>query len=396
MKLNLAVTYGSRTCEHDVSIISGLQAADAARGAGYQVTLVYIDRGGAWYAGEALWDMALYRDFDPAKVTRVLPLGEDGKLVLIRYPEEKKVLFGSGRAVVAACDAVLPVMHGMNGEDGTLQGMLEMLDVPYASAGVLGSSVGMDKIAMKMLFTGCGFPVLPGEWVDRSDWAEHREDTLARLERALPYPVYVKPANLGSSIGISRADDRAGLAQALDVAAAFDRRLLVEKGVADLKEVNCSVMGYAGNVRASVTEMPVRWDEFLTFDEKYMRSAKGGSKGMQSLSRQVPAPISDELTARIQALSVDIFKALDCKGVVRIDFILDGADGALYVEEINTIPGSLAFYLWEASGVSFQNMIDKMVECALKAHADKRQSVFSYKSDILNRQGGGTKGKLAK
>ncbi|MEA5067017.1 MAG: D-alanine--D-alanine ligase, partial [Eubacteriales bacterium] len=220
--------------------------------------------------------------------------------------------------------------------------------------------------------------------------------TLARLERALPYPVYVKPANLGSSIGISRADDRAGLAQALDVAAAFDRRLLVEKGVADLKEVNCSVMGYAGNVRASVTEMPVRWDEFLTFDEKYMRSAKGGSKGMQSLSRQVPAPISDELTARIQALSVDIFKALDCKGVVRIDFILDGADGALYVEEINTIPGSLAFYLWEASGVSFQNMIDKMVECALKAHADKRQSVFSYKSDILNRQGGGTKGKLAK
>lgn len=392
--MKLAVLYGSRACEHDVSIISGMQAAQAAEQAGYEVVRVYLGREGAWYVGEALKNMAFYQQFDEKKVTRVLPLGEDGKLVLIRYPEEKRSLFGGGRVTEAVADVAFLVFHGMNGEDGTIQGMLEMMDVPYTSAGVMGSAVGMDKIVMKEVFRGAGLPVVDSDWIDRDTWAINREACLDKLEKKLPYPMYVKPANLGSSIGISRADDRAGLANALDVAAEYDRRILVEKGLKKLREVNCSVMGYAGDVSASVLEMPASWDKFLTFDDKYLRSAKGGSKGMTSLARQVPAPIGEELTERIREMAKTAFRALDCKGVVRIDFLLDDEDGGVYLCEINTIPGSLAFYLWEPLGISFPQMVEKMVEFALRASADRRRSVFSYKSDILKSQSGGTKGKL--
>ncbi|MEG2859683.1 MAG: D-alanine--D-alanine ligase family protein [Clostridia bacterium] len=391
--LTLAVLFGGRACEHDVSIISGLQAADAAEKAGYRVVRTYIGRDGAWFVGDALKDIKGYAQFDPARVSRVLPLGEGGKLVLIKYPEAKKALFGAGRTVLDTCDVAFPVMHGMNGEDGTLQGMFEMMDVPYTSAGVLGSSVGMDKILMKQLFKGCGLNVLPGEWVSRDEWEKDRLACLDRMEEALPYPMYAKPANLGSSIGISRADDRAGLERAIDVAAAYDRRVLVEKGVSDLREVNCAVLGYAGHIRASVLEMPVRWDKFLTFDEKYLRSAKGGSKGMASLSRQIPAPISAEATQQVKDMALSAFRAMDLKGVVRVDFILDGDE--IYLNEVNTIPGSLAFYLWEATGVSFGQLIDTLVEDALSACADKRKSVFSFDSNILAAQCAGSKGSKA-
>ena len=389
-KLRLAVLYGSRACEHDVSIISGLQAAEAAEKAGYQVERVYIDRQGRWHMGEALKDIQFYQAFDPEKVTHVLPLGEAEKLVLIKYPSDKRSLFASGRQVAAICDAVMPVLHGMNGEDGTLQGMLEMLDVPYTSAGVLGSAVGMDKIAMKLLFKGCGFPVLSAEWLERDEWARDGQAVIQKIEKALAYPLYVKPANLGSSIGISRADDREGLCRALDVAAAYDRRILVEKGVTDLKEINCAVLGYGADVRASILEMPLHWDKLLSFDDKYLRQAKGGKAGMASLARRIPAPVSDEVTQRVRDLSCQVFKALDLKGVVRIDYILDG--DTLYLNEVNTIPGSLAFYLWEPVGISFSSMVDIMVEDAFKAHADKHKSVFSYDSTILKAQIRGAKG----
>lgn len=393
MKIHVAVIYGSRSCEHDVSVISAQQAIGALDAAKYQPVPVYIDREGGWYVGEKLRDMAFYQHFDPAQVERVLPMGEGGKLQLIKYPQERRALLSPGKKVLYQADVAMPVLHGMNGEDGTLQGMLELWGVPYTSSGVLGSSVGMDKIAMKQLFKGCGFPVLPGEWVDRAQWAAGREAVLDRLEAALPYPMFVKPANLGSSIGISRADDRASLASGLDVAVSYDRRILVEQGVAQLSEVNCSVLGYAGEVQASVLEMPARWEEFLTFDEKYLRGGKGAGKGMQSLSRQIPAPIGEEQTQRVQRLAVEVFRALDCKGVVRIDFIIDQADGALYVGEINTIPGSLAFYLWEPMGLSFGGMLEKMIEYAYLAAADRNQSVFSYDSTILKKfQSGGKLG----
>lgn len=397
MKLRLAVVFGSRTCEHDVSIISALQAAQNADRNEYDVLYVYIDKNGEWYTGERLADIAFYRNFDPRAVVRVLPMGANGKLRLMQHPDDK--LFPIGRLrQIAEADVVMPVMHGMNGEDGTIQGMLELWGVPYTSAGVLGSSLGMDKIAMKRMFKACGLPVLTDTTVERAEWKKDRAAVIKRVMSVLPLPVYVKPANLGSSIGINRADDEVSLENAIDIAVSYDRRVLIEKGVSDLMEINCSVLGYAGEATASVTEMPVRWSDFLSFEEKYLRGAKGGakggSKGMTSLDRQMPAPISAEMTAKVEKLAIEAFKALDCKGVCRIDFLVDKTTNEIYIGEINTIPGSLSFYLWEAKGVKFSDLIDKMVEYALLANAERNENVFSYASGILNGASGakGTKG----
>jgi len=397
-KTRVAVLYGGKSCEHDVSIISGLQALKALDTDKYEGFPVYLARDGAWFVGDKLTDMEVYKKFDKNAFNRVLPSGEDGKLVLRAWPTDKKGLFTKNCEVLKTADVALPVMHGLNGEDGTLQGMLELFGVPYASSGVLGSAIGMDKIAMKTFFRGCGFPVLESQWLDRAQWADDKDAVIARLEKNLPYPMFVKPANLGSSIGISRADDREGLAHAIDVAAAYDRRIIVERGIKNRLEVNCSVLGYAGYVRPSVLEMPEQVaGGLLSFDIKYIKSAKGGqSKGMTSLSRQIPAPISEEMTKSIQELSVQVFREMDLKGCVRIDYIIDADTNQYYICEINTIPGSLAFYLWEPTGTLYKQLLDEMIVFAYRDRAERAASVFSYDSEILNKQISGSKmaGKL--
>ena len=396
MKLNIAVIFGSRTCEHDVSIISGMQAAGALNPNDYEVERIYISRDGAWYVGDALRDMKFYQNPDFSRITKVYPVAGDQKLRLIRAGQQKKKLFGKqDDGIYGEYDVVMPVMHGLNGEDGSLQGMLELFNVPYTSAGIMGSAVGMDKISMKQLFKGCGLPVLEGVWFDRAKWGEKHSEILDECEKKLAYPMFVKPANLGSSIGISRATDRDSLEDAIDTACAYDRRILVEQGVEEPREVNCSALGYGSEVMTSALEMPVTGKDVLDFSEKYLRGGKGGSKGMQSLSRIIPAPISAECAAKIKSLAKDIFEALDLKGVARTDFILDKDDN-VYINEANIIPGSLAFYLWEPEGLPFAKMLDKMVEYAFRAHADKNGSVYSFDSTILQNIVSGSKGKLAK
>lgn len=395
--INLAVVFGSKTCEHDVSIVSGLQAVAAAEKGNYHVVPLYIARDGNWYIGEKLKDVHFYEHFDPQQVTRVQPVAEKGKLQLTEYQSaEKMMVFKKAHHVLESIDVVMPVMHGMNGEDGTLQGLLELWNVPYTSAGVLGCAVGMDKIAMKMLFRGCGFPVLEDTWIDRGDWALDRDGVIARCEEKLPYPMFVKPANLGSSIGISRANDREGLIRAIDIAVNYDRRILIERGVRDLQEVNCSALGYGDEVLVSETEMPLRWDdaELLDFNKKYLSGGKG-TKGMQSLQRRIPAPIKPEQLKQVLQLTEDVFRALDMKGVCRIDYLIDQTDDKVYLGEINSIPGSLAFYLWEPKGLSFTQLVDKMVEYALRAHTDKNQNTFTFDSSILQNIGRGAKGAKA-
>ena len=224
----------------------------------------------------------------------------------------------------------------------------------------------------------------------KSEAVETIEDA-RRAAKELGYPVFVKPANLGSSIGVSRADDREGLMDSLELAFEYDRRVLVEKGLDHPIELNCSVLGYDGDVEASPIEMPLSGQQFLDFKEKYL--ANGGSKGMASLHRVLPAPIEDSLRDKIQAMSCDIFRMLDCKGVVRIDYMFDRASEQVYITEINTIPGSLAFYLWENKGVKYSQLIDRMVDCARKANEDRNMRNYAYSSDILKGVSlGGTKG----
>ena len=300
-------------------------------------------------------------------------------------------MFAKQRTEIAArIDAYIIVMHGLNGEDGTLQGLMELINVPYTSTGVAGSALGMDKIMMKQFFQGAGLPVLPGLSFTRSSFSVDRETVLNKVEQELGFPVFVKPANLGSSIGVSRADDKESLSDSLELAFEYDRRVLVEKGLDKPIELNCSVMGYDDTVEASPIEMPLNNDEFLDFKDKYL--ASGGSKGMASLHRVLPAPIEDDLKNEIQEMSRNIFRMLDCKGVVRIDYMFDKHSEKLYITEINTIPGSLAFYLWENAGIPYSTLIDRMIVFAEKAHADKNQSNYAYSSDILKNVSFGAKG----
>ena len=397
-KMNIAVFFGSRSCEHDVSIVSALQCIEATKAAGFNMTPVYISRDGLWYTGEPLENIETFREFNPMTkgITRVTLDVTANAGDLWAWPPQRAGLFAKVPAPLCHIDCVIPVFHGWHGEDGTIQGLLEMANIPYASSGVLGSAIGMDKIAMKQILRGAGFPVLDFVWFTREQLKKERQAVIERVEKEIKYPAFIKPAALGSSIGVSRAKNREELERALDVAASYDRRILVEVGVVHPVEINCAAVGYGEDVRASVCEMPVPSsnDTFLDFWQKYLRNAstKGeDSRGMKSLSRVVPAPIGDELTGRIQTMTCDIFKLLDCCGTVRVDFILDQND-MLFVNEPNTIPGSLAFYLWKASGLDFPKLIEKMVEDALRAHADKNSSVFAYDSSILKKVAAGTKG----
>ena len=398
-KMNIAVLFGSRSCEHDVSIISAMQLMEAAKTAGFTVTPIYISRDGMWYTGDALFNVETFREFNPMGkgITRInLDVSANAGDVWA-WPPQRAGLFAKVPAPIAHIDCAIPVFHGLHGEDGSIQGLFEMANIPYASSGVLGSSVGMDKIAMKQMLRGAGYPVLDFVWFTRDQLKSDREAVIAKVEKKIKYPAFVKPAALGSSIGVSRATNREELQKALDVAASYDRRILVEVGINHPVEINCAALGYGEDVRASVCEMPVPTADgsFLTFWEKYLRNAgtKGNeaSQGMKSLSRVVPAPIGEELTGRIQKMTTEIFKLLDCRGTVRIDFILDEFD-MLYVNEPNTIPGSLAFYLWKECGVSFPLLVEKMVEDALRAHADQDSSVYAYDSTILQKVAAGAKG----
>ena len=398
-KMNIAVLFGSRSCEHDVSIISAMQLMEAAKTAGFTVTPIYISRDGMWYTGDALFNVETFREFNPMGkgITRInLDVSANAGDVWA-WPPQRAGLFAKVPAPIAHIDCAIPVFHGLHGEDGSIQGLFEMANIPYASSGVLGSSVGMDKIAMKQMLRGAGYPVLDFVWFTRDQLKSDREAIIAKVEKKIKYPAFVKPAALGSSIGVSRATNREELQKALDVAASYDRRILVEVGINHPVEINCAALGYGEDVRASVCEMPVPTADgsFLTFWEKYLRNAgtKGNeaSQGMKSLSRVVPAPIGEELTGRIQKMTTEIFKLLDCRGTVRIDFILDEFD-MLYVNEPNTIPGSLAFYLWKECGVSFPQLVEKMVEDALRAHADQDSSVYAYDSTILQKVAAGAKG----
>lgn len=394
----LGVIFGGVTCEHDVSIVSGLQLIENVNKEKYQVVPIYIHSDGNWYTGDKLLDAKIYKNFD-AHISElkqaIIPPNKKGLIVY------EKGLFAKEKFI--ELDVVIPSMHGMNGEDGTLQGLLELANIPYTSSGVLGASVGMDKILMKKVFESHDLPVLPYTYFIRDEWEKDREKVLKEIESKLSYPMFVKPSNLGSSIGISKAKDRDGLIHSIEVAVSYDSRIIVEKAVNNLTEINCSALGYKDDVNTSCCEEPVSWKEFLTFEDKYLRgskSAKGGAKtapakianmelkgskqgGMESMDRRIPAQIPDEQTKEIQEYTKKAFKALNSKGVVRIDYIIDKDENKVYLNEINTIPGSFSFYLWKHDGIEYPELIDRLVDIALKANEDKNKNNYTFNSNII-------------
>ena len=384
MKTKVAVLFGGRSVEHEVSIISGIQAFCALDREKYDPIPLYIGKDNAFYTGPHMGDIESYKDLPAciAKATRVLLVPSSGGVDLVRFPMKK---FGSN--LVDTFQVALPVVHGTNVEDGTLMGYLEMLNVPYAACDVTSSALGMDKYQMKAALRQAGLPVLDALQVGGREYAENGEAVLRQIEEKIGYPLIVKPVNLGSSVGISKAKDRAALEAALDTAFGFSPRVLVEKAVQHLREINCAVLGDAEEAQASVCEEPLNATDILSYQDKYMsggKSAKSGAKGgMSSLARRCPADIPEELTHRVQELAVATFRALGCLGVSRIDFLNDKETGELWVNEINTIPGSLAFYLWEAAGMPFAELLDRMIALAFKRQRQREALTFSYDVNLL-------------
>jgi D-alanine-D-alanine ligase len=408
--LTVGVVFGGVSPEHEVSVITSLQAAAALDRSAYTPVPLYISKAGRFYTGTGLLDIERYRDLDAlvAGATEVTVQRRPDRAGARLVGTERPGLFR--KPFEADVDVLFLGLHGGPGENGAMQGLCETIGAPYTGSGVFGSALGMDKVLTKVVCRDQGIPVVPWVSFRETDWAGSEAGWLDRVEADLGLPVVVKPARLGSSIGISKADTREALDAAIEEALRYDEKVLVERAVTALREVNCSVLGSPREAQASVLEEPVRssGEALLTFAEKYQRGgggakgakgaprgakagpaagAKGGGSGaagMASLDRLIPAPLSETDTAAARAMAVQVFRLFECSGVARIDFLLDDADGQLYFNEINTIPGSLSFYLWEPSGVPFAQLLDRMIRLALERHAAESGRIRSYETNLLS------------
>lgn len=388
MKTNIGVFFGGRSTEHEISVISANQAICAIDRAKYDVTPIYITKQGHWYTGDALLELANYRDIPGllAKCTEVYMRPVYGDYNIYKV---KRSMFGSD--IVSSLDVAIPVLHGSNVEDGKFEGVLETIGIPYAGCDTLASANGMDKITMKMILRSEGVPVVDYVWFTDRQWAENSGEIAEKVAARLGYPVIVKPANLGSSIGIGAAHNEDELMARVSDAERYSSRIIVEHMVQNLQEINCSVLGDVDDYQTSVLEEPVKiGTDFLTYDQKYLGGGKG-SKGMQSAQKRIPAELPAAETERIQYLAGETFRVLGCHGVSRVDMIVDRDTREIYVNEINTIPGSLSFYLWEASGISFDALMERLVRLALKRKRDEDSKTLTYDQNIFS-MGKGVKG----
>lgn len=384
MRTNVAVFFGGRSVEHEISVISASQAMHAINREKYNVIPVYISKQGKWYTGEKLFDIANYRDMNTLvkNCEEVFMRPEFGDYNLYRA---KTKLFGSN--IYAAIDVVIPALHGTNGEDGIFEGVLETIGIPYAGCNTVSSANGMDKITMKMILKECGIPVVDYVWFTDKQWYKQKDPLIKKIENQIGYPVIVKPANLGSSVGISRATNRESLIESIETAEKYSARIIVEDMVENLKEINCSVLGDCDDYQTSTLEEPIKTGEFLSYEDKYMGGTKS-AKGMQASQKRIPADLSKELTERIQFLAGETFRVLSCHGVSRVDFMVDDDTQNVYVNEINTIPGSLSFYLWEATGIPFDRLMDNLIQLALKRKREQGMKTTNFDQNIFSLSGG--------
>lgn len=391
MKVKVGVFFGGKSVEHEVSVISGIQALNAFDREKYDTVPIYITKENEMYTGEAIGEIENYKNI-PAllkKSIRIFCICEQGKLNLVQYPEKK-----FGNSAVDYIDVAFPVVHGANVEDGSIQGFLRHYNVPLVGCDVIPAAVSMDKYVMKAVLKDNDIPVLNCVTLHVKEYQEDEENAYRKVENKVAYPVIVKPVNLGSSVGIKIAKNREELREALEYAYEFGQKVLVEKAIMNLREINCAVLGDYESAQASECEEPVSSDEILSYEDKYVAGGKSGSEGMRTAKRELPANLTPELREEIRTLAVKTFRALDCNGVSRIDFMIDKDTNKVYVNEINSIPGSLAFYLWEAVGKPYAELLDDMVKLALKREREENNLLTSFESNILqNASLSGAKGK---
>lgn len=386
--MNVAVLFGGDSVEHEVSIISAVQAMNHFDTDKYNVIPVYIAKNNIMYTSSKMLNIESFKDIAGLlKNSREIRLYNDGTGVFIK--SDKKNDFSGKKPL--KLDVALPVVHGTNCEDGSLQGYLEMLKIPYAGCDVLASAVGMDKSVFKSVLKSAGVPVLDGLRFSSREFVEYEANILNKIDSNIGFPLIVKPVNLGSSVGISKVNSKGDLKAALDLAFSFAEYVLVERAVQNLREINCSVLGDGMECEASACEEPVMTDEILSYGDKYLSSES--SKGMSSLKRKLPADLPSDMTETIKEYACRSFKAINGHGVARIDFLMDDVSKEIFVNEINTIPGSLSFYLWEATGVKYKELLDKLISLAFKRQRQRENLKFEIDTNILSQCGAlGTKG----
>lgn len=389
-KLRVGLFFGGRSVEHEVSVVSALQAYENIDKDKYDVLPVYVDKSGHFFTGHKFLDIKNYKDVQGLlySSTQIVPANKQSLPVAGATDKSSGGFLKQGfLKKFEPLDAAFPLFHGSFGEDGCVQGVFEMYDIPYVGLDVTGSAVAMDKIISKALFKELGFNVGKYTWFTRRDFIENPKKILRQAKDALRFPMFVKPGTGGSSIGAGQAKDEDALQFAIEVASAYSEKIIVEEAFGEgIIEVNCSALGYK-EIKASVCEQPVKSEELLSFSDKYMKGGKvkggKGAGGMESLSRIIPAPISKTLAAEIQDAAVKIFKALDGCGVARIDFFVDPKSEKFWVNEVNSPPGSLAFYLWEKSGVSYKELLDKLIGFALERAQDRKKTTYVFESGLL-------------
>jgi D-alanine-D-alanine ligase len=373
------VLYGGRSGEHEVSLASAAAVFAHLDKKRYEAVPIRIEKDGRWcLADRQPTAMSAGEVIEQARLDAARPLRSGREVHMIARPSEETVLsidrsatrvdeLGSATVTGLNLDVIFPVLHGPYGEDGTIQGLLELANVPYIGAGVLASAVGMDKAIMKLVFTAHGLPVCPYRVVLRHEREARPDGALDMLETELGYPMFVKPANLGSSVGISKAKTRADLSRALDLAGSYDRKIVVEAAVPEAREIECAVLGNDAP-EASVAGEVIPSREFYDYEAKYIDDRS---------EVVIPADLDPTASDRIRRLSISAFKAIDCAGMARVDFLLARGTGQIFVNEVNTIPGftTISMYskLWAATGVDYSTLLDRLVSLALERHSGKQQ-----------------------
>jgi D-alanine-D-alanine ligase len=379
-KLRVGVIYGGRSGEHEISVASAASVIKSLDRTRYEPLPIRIEKDGKWtIADKAPTATSAAEVIEQARSSAKRLLREGRETVLVAHPSEDTLLTierrpaprGSedvDRAIVTGLglDVVFPVLHGPFGEDGTIQGLLELANVPYVGPGVLASSVGMDKSAMRLMFAAHGLPIAPWKVYLRRDWTQHR-DAVVEGALSLGLPLFVKPANLGSSVGISKVKSAADLPAAIEQALEFDRKVVIEWGVPEAREIECAVLGN-DDPQASIPGEVIPGREFYDYEAKYL------DDGSQTV---IPAELTAEQVAEVQRLAIAAFRAVDAAGMSRVDFLLGRESGTIYLNEINTIPGftTISMYakMWEASGVSYAALVDRLIQLALERHAEKQR-----------------------
>jgi D-alanine-D-alanine ligase len=407
-RIKLGIFFGGKSVEHEISIISMIEATLRINEEKYEIVPIYIAKDGVMYTGEDLLDLEMYRDM-PVLLKRCYKVAvvNDGKKInVVRVPAPF-----IGKRVLNTIDVAFPIVHGTNCEDGSVAGFLNLLDIPFVGPDILASSIGMDKIAMKKVLKESGLPVVDYVGFYSKEYIKDEDKILKEIDEKLKYPLIVKPGNLGSSVGIKKVKDKVELEEAILFAMEFSDRIIVENCVAKLKEINCAVIGDITESTPTECEEPILAGDILSYTDKYVGEGgskggktgkfgprkggkigarKGGAGGVNNSNegKKLPADIPEETRNEIQKLAQETFKVLGCSGISRIDFLIDEEINKIYVNEINTIPGALSWYLFEATGKKFEDILEEAINIAIKRHSDKEKLTFSYDQNILALTGG--------